>query len=189
MLSMTTEQICTVTVAASSKSRPYSSQLDFMECVYDTLEIGGVGILDPWQRPNAGGLWIFEASNLMVKVERQTILSMQQWQFWDRPSSKSPCDSARLLYREGTLIKYCSAEESPTGTGKTLLKTQAADRGIPFKETIQCGITMTQNVVVITCLLVNNRPSVVTKDYLRTFQMWIWMRGHIPHTCRFMRGS
>ena len=29
--------------------RPYPSQLDFMACVYDTLEIGGVGILDPWK--------------------------------------------------------------------------------------------------------------------------------------------
>ena len=29
--------------------RPYPSQLDFMACVYDTLESGGVGILVPWQ--------------------------------------------------------------------------------------------------------------------------------------------
>lgn len=45
-----------------------------------------------------------------------------------RRSSKSPCNSAWFLH-SAHWSQCGSAEESPTGTGKTLLQTQAADRG------------------------------------------------------------
>lgn len=61
-----------------------------MACVYDTLEIGGVGILDPWKA-----------------MEGSSIVTI--------------CDPREL---HGVFLSAGRAQESPTGTGKTLCQAQ-----------------------------------------------------------------